>query len=99
MPLTCPRGKTALIKTAFYGAHIDTFIDEASKAFIGCGKVRVDTVRGVTEYFKASSEVQIRNKEMPEEEKERLIKEAANRLTEGEVRVLGTHAYLGHLAE
>lgn len=88
----------ALIKSALYGAHIDTFIDEVSKAFNGCGKVKVDTVKGVTEYFKANSEVKIRNKEIQEEEKERLIKEASNRLTEGEVRVLGTLAYLGKLA-
>ena len=37
--------------------------------------------------------------EMPEDEKERQIKEASNRITEGEVRVLGALAYLGHLAE
>ena len=88
----------ALIKTALYSDNIITFIDEVSKAFNGCGKVKVDTVKGVTEYFKANSEVKIRNKEILEEEKERLIKEASNRLTEGEVRVLGTLAYLGKLA-
>lgn len=82
-----------------YGVHIDTFIDEASKAFNGLGKVKVDTIKGVTEYFKASSEVQIRNKEMPEEEKECLIKEASERILQGEVWVLGTLAHLGHLAE
>jgi hypothetical protein len=87
----------ALIKTALYGIDIDTFIDEASKAFNGCGKVKVDTVKGVTEYFKADSEVQIRNKEITDDEKERLIKEASNRLTE--VMVLGTLAHLGYLAE
>ena len=89
----------ALIKAALYGVHIDTFVDEASKAFNGCGKVKVDTVKGVTEYFKANSEVKIRNREIPEDEKERLIKEASNRITEGEVWVLGTLAHLGHLAE
>ena len=89
----------ALIKTALYSDNIITFIDEVSKAFNGCGKVKVETVKGVTEYFKANSEVQIRNKEITDDEKERLIKEASNRLTEGEVRVLGTLAYLGHLAE
>lgn len=89
----------ALIKTALYGNNLLTFIDEASKAFNGCGKVKVDTVKGVTEYFKANSEVQIRNKELSEEEKEHLIKEASDRITEGEVWVLGTLAHLGHLAE
>lgn len=72
---------------------------DVSKAFNGCGKVRVDTVKGVTAYFKACSEVQIRNTDHPEEEKERLIKEASDRITEGEVWVLGTLAHLGHLAE
>ena len=89
----------ALIKTALYGIHIDTFIDEVSKAFNGCGKVKVDTVKGVTEYFKANSEVQIRNKKISDDEKERLIKEASNRIIEGEVLVLGTLAHLGYLAE
>ena len=89
----------ALIKTALYGDSLITFINEVSKSFNGYGKVKVDTVKGVTEYFKANSEVQIRKKEMPEDEKERQIKEASNRLTEGEVRVLGALAYLGHLAE
>lgn len=89
----------ALIKAALYGDNIDTFIDEASRAFKGCGKVRVDTVKGVTEYFKANSEVQIRNANYSEEDKERLIKEANKRITEGEVWVLGTLAHLGHLAE
>ena len=89
----------ALIKTALYGDSLITFINEVSKSFNGYGKVKVDTVKGVTEYFKANSEVQIRKKEMPEDEKERQIKEASNRITEGEVRVLGALAYLGHLAE
>ena len=89
----------ALIKVALYGVHIDTFIDEVSKAFNGCGKVRVDTVKGVTEYFKAESEVQIRNKEITDDEKERRIKEASNRITEGEIMVFGTLAHLGHLAK
>jgi len=89
----------ALIKTALYSDNIFTFIDEASKAFHGCGKVKVDTVKGVTEYFKANSEVQIRNKELSEEEKERLVKEASNRIVQGEVWILGTLAHLGHLAE
>ena len=88
----------ALIKAALYSDNIITFIDEVSKAFNGCGKVNVDTVKVVTEYFKANSEVQIRNKEITDAEKERLIKEASNRLTEGEVRVLGTLAHLGYLA-
>lgn len=89
----------ALIKTALYGIHIDAFIYEASKAFNGCGKVKVDTVKGVTEYFKAGSEVHIQNADYTEAEKVRLVKEASVRNTEDEVRVLGTLAHLGYLAE
>lgn len=89
----------ALIKTALYGDNLIMFIDEACRAFNGCGKVKIDTVKGVSEYFKAKSEVEIRKKEILEDEKERLIKEASNRITEGEVWVLGTLAHLGLLAE
>lgn len=89
----------ALIKAALYEKNLITFIDEASKAFSGYGKIKVDTVKGVTEYFKANSEVQIRNTDKDEEEKERLIKETSDRIIQGEVWVLGTLAHLGHLAE
>lgn len=87
----------ALIKAALYGDNLITFVDEVSKAFNGCGKVKVDTVKGVTEYFKANSEVQIRKADCSEEEKERLIKDASNRIVQGEVWVLGTLAHLGYL--
>jgi len=85
----------ALIKAALYGGNIITFIDEVSKAFKGCGKVRVETVKGVTEYYKANSEVQIRNTDRDEEEKKRTIE----RIVQGEVLVLGTLAHLGYLTE
>ena len=54
---------------------------------------------GVTEYFKANSETQIRKEYLSEDEKERLIKEVSNRILQGEVRVLGTLAHLGILEE
>lgn len=88
----------ALIKVALYSNNIFTFIDQVSKAFNGCGKVNVDIVKGVAEYFKANNEVQIRKSEIPEEEKDRLVKEASNRIIAGEVLVLGTLARLGYLA-
>ena len=89
----------ALIKAALYGDNLITFIDEVSKAFNGCGKVKVDTVKGVTEYYKANSEVQIRKSDCTDDEKERLIKEASNRITQGEIWVLGALAHWGYLEE
>ena len=87
----------ALIKSALYADNLITFIDEVSKAYSGSRNVKVDTIKGVTEYFKANYGVQIRNADYPEEEKERLINEASNRIVQGEVWVLGTLAYLGYL--
>ena len=78
----------ALIKSALY-----------EEAFYSSKNVKVDTVKGVTEYFKANSEIQIRKADYPEEEKERLINEASNRLVQGEVWVLGTLAHLGYLED
>lgn len=89
----------ALIKAAMYGNNLITFVDEVSKAFDGCGKVKIDTVKGVTEYFKANSEVQIRKADCSEKEKELLIKDASDRIVQGEVWVLGTLAHLGCLEE
>ena len=89
----------ALIKAALYGDNTVKFIDEVSKAFKGSGKVKPDTVKGVTEYYKASSEAQIRSTDKDEEEKERLIKETTERIVQGEVWVLGALAHLGHLEE
>lgn len=89
----------ALMKAALYSNNIVKFIDEVSKAFNGYGKVSVETVKGVTEYFKANSEAQIRNTDKDEEEKGRLIKETTERIIQGEVLVLGTLAHLGYLAE
>ena len=87
----------ALIKSALYGDNLIKFIDEVSKAFKGSKNIKVDTVKGVTEYFKANSEVQIRKADLPEEEKEHLINAASNRILQGEVLVLGTLAHLGYL--
>ena len=69
----------ALIKSALYEENLIKFIDEVSNAFKGSKNVKVDTVKGVTEYFKANSEVQIRKADYSKEEKERLIEETSNR--------------------
>lgn len=87
----------ALIKAALYGDNVNKFIGEVAKAFNGCGKVKVDTVKGVTEYFKANSEAQIREADCSEDEKEHLIKETSDRIVLGEIWVLGTLAHLGYL--
>ena len=89
----------ALIKAALYSDNIVKFIDEVFKAFHGCGKVKVDTVKGVTEYYKANSEVQIRKSDCTDDEKERLIKEASDRIVQGEIWVLGALAHWGYLEE
>ena len=38
----------ALIKAALYEDNLIKFVNEVSKAFNGCGKVKVETVKGVT---------------------------------------------------
>ena len=70
--------------------NLDKFISD-SVTFRPCSMFEPD--------IKANSEAQIRNTDKDEEEKERLIKETADRITQGEVLVLGTLAHLGHLAE
>lgn len=87
----------ALIKAALYSDNPITFINEVSKAFNGCGKVKIETVKGVTEYYKANSEAQIRSTDKNEEEKEQLIRETSEHIVLGEVLVLGTLAHLGLL--
>ena len=87
----------ALIKQALLADNPMAFIDEVYRAFNGCGKVKTDTVKGVVEYFKAYNEVQIRNTDCPDEQKDEMAKHEANRLTEVEVWILGCLAYWGML--
>lgn len=87
----------ALIKAALLSDNIISFINEVSTAFQGFGKVNGDTVKGMVEYVKAQHEVQIRNLDCTEEEKDALVKQEENRLTKVEVWILGSLAHLGLL--
>ena len=87
----------ALIKQALLADNPMAFIDEVYRAFNGCGKVKTDTVKGVVAYFKAHNEVQIRNANRSDEEKDEMTKRESNRLTEVEVWILGCLAYWGML--
>ena len=87
----------ALIKSALTSDNLISYINEVYRAFNGQGKVSVDTVKGVVEYFKANNEVQIRNMDISEEEKDRMVKQERDRLTEVEVWTLGALAHFGWL--
>lgn len=87
----------ALIKTALLSDNIISFINEVSTAFQGFGKVNGDTVKGMVEYAKAQHEVQIRNLDCSEEDKDDMVKQETDRLTEAEVWTLGALAHLGLL--
>ncbi len=87
----------ALIKTALLSDNIISFINEVSTAFQGFGKVNGDTVKGMVEYVKAQHEVQIRNLDCTEEEKDALVKQEENQLTKVEVWILGSLAHMGLL--
>lgn len=87
----------ALIKQALLADNPMAFINEVNKAFNGCGKVKTETVKGVVEYFKAHNEVQIRNTDCPDEQKDEMAKRESDRLTEVEVWILGCLAYWGML--
>lgn len=87
----------ALIISALTSDNLISYINEVYRAFNGQGKVSVDTVKGVVEYFKANNEVQIRNMDISEEEKDRMVKQERDRLTEVEVWTLGALAHLGWL--
>ena len=87
----------ALIKQALLADDLTAFINEVYRAFKGCGKVKTDTVKGVVAYFKAHNEVQIRNANGSDEEKDEMTKRESNRLTEVEVWILGCLAYWGML--
>ena len=59
--------------------------------------MKTDTVKGVVAYFKAHNEVQIRNTNGSNEEKDEMTKWESNRLMEVEVWILGCLAYWGML--
>lgn len=87
----------ALLRQALLTDDMITFINELKNAFSGYGKVSVETVKGAVEYVKASNEVQIRNSDCTDEQKDIMVKQETNRMTKVEVRILGSLAYLGLL--
>ena len=87
----------ALIKAALLSKNLLAFINEVDRALAGFGPVNRETVKGVIEYARAHNEAQIRNLNLADDEIERLVEKENNSLTEVEVWILGTLAYLGVL--
>lgn len=87
----------ALVKAALLSDNLALYIGEVSRALQGFGKVNGDTVKGMVEYVKAQHEVQIRNLDCSEEEKDDRVKQETDRLTKAEVWTLGALAHLGLL--
>lgn len=87
----------ALVKTALLSDNLVLYIGEVSKALQGVGKVNGDTVKGMVEFVKAQYEVQIRNLDCSEEDKDVMVKQEIDRLIEAEVWTLGALAHLGLL--
>ena len=87
----------ALVKAALLSDNLVLYIGEVSRAIQDFGKVNGDTVKGMVEYVKAQHEVQIRNLDCSEEEKDDMVKQEENRLTKAEVWTLGALAHLGLL--
>ena len=87
----------ALVKAALLSDNLVLYIGEVSRAIQDFGKVNGDTVKGMVEYVKAQHEVQIRNLDCSEEDKDDMVKQETDRLTEAEVWTLGALAHLGLL--
>lgn len=87
----------ALIKQALLADDLMVFINEVQRAFDGCGKMSTETVKGAIEYAKAHNEVQIRNTDCSDEQKDEMTKQEKERLTRVEVWILGSLAHLGLL--
>ena len=87
----------ALIKKALLTDDLILFINELKNAFRGYGQVNVDTVKGAVDYAKARNEVEIRNQNLSDEQKDEMTRLESNRLTKVEIWILGSLAYLGIL--
>lgn len=87
----------ALIKQALLADDLLAFISEVQNAFNGCGKVSTETVKGAIEYAKAHNEVQIRNTDCSDDQKDEMAKQESDRLMRVEVWILGSLAHLGML--
>lgn len=71
----------ALIKAALLSDNLVLYIVEVSKALQGFGKNNGDTVKGMVKYVKAQHEVQIRSLDCSDEDKDGMVKQEENRLT------------------
>ncbi len=87
----------ALIKTALLSDSLIKFINEVSFAERGLGKVKTNTVKEVTEYARAHNEAAIRGLAYSDEQKEQMVSQENNRLTEITIWILGALAFWGLL--
>ena len=87
----------ALIKKALLTDDLILFINELKNAFNGYGKVNVESVKGAVEYAKARNEVEIRNQNLSDKQKDEMARLESERLTKVEIWILGSLAHLGLL--
>lgn len=87
----------ALIKAALQCNSLVNFINEVYIAEQGAGKVRIDTVKNVVEFARGHNEAAIRSFACSDEQKEKMVMQENNRLSEAAVWILGALAYWGLL--
>lgn len=87
----------ALIKAALLSDSLSKFINEVYFAERGLGKVKTNTVREVVEYARAHNEAAIRGLSYSDEQKDIMVSQENNRLTEITVWILGSLAFWGLL--
>ena len=87
----------SLIKAALLSDSLGRFMNEVNAAVNGFGKVHTQTVKDTVEFFKANNEAMIRKTDYSDEQKEVMVKQEIDRLTEVCVWILGTLALWGVL--